>query len=577
VSTKEKEYDFDIDGFVNYKDSTGTKLKTNIAAKKINLNILEPYLDGVFSQVNGSAHTKLTISSEDENKISIIGDVLVDTGSFKVAFTQCKYQITNQTVRFGKDEIDLGILRLKDTLNNTGAASGKIYHQFFRDFSFDNIRVETSKLLLLNTTKNDNSQFYGNVIGNAVMTLDGPLTDLQMNIDGQPSNLDSSHIYLPTGETSKETSKIDYLEFVQFGSEMDKPILGDKSTNIKVNMNITANPACKVDVILDETTGDIIKGQGNGKLNIKVGSTEPLSIRGRYDISKGEYTFNFQKLVKKPFTLSRGSISWNGDPYLAIIDIDAEYLAKKVDVSSITQTPNIKRKEDITIISSLKGNLMKPVISFEFKLPENSDLNRDFYTSRKLADFKNNENEMFKQVASLLLVNSFLTGDQGFLAGFSSLNIATSTIGGILSGFLTNIFNKQLERATKGIVSINIDINPTVDLQSTAKQLQANMSAGLKFFLSNRLNMMVGGNLDYNNPYLQNSNPLTRDITLEWLLNKDGTVRVVGFSKSNTDIISNQRNRSGVQLSYRKDFDKLSDLFKRRKKVGMVDSANGGK
>ncbi len=103
------------------------------------------------------------------------------------------------------------------------------------------------------------------------MTLDGPLTDLQMNIDGQPSNLDSSHIYLPTGETSKETSKIDYLEFVQFGSEMDKPIFGDKSTNIKVNMNITANPACKVDVILDETTGDIIKGQGNGKLNRQCG------------------------------------------------------------------------------------------------------------------------------------------------------------------------------------------------------------------------------------------------------------------------------------------------------------------
>ncbi|RYF90528.1 MAG: hypothetical protein EOO03_03525 [Chitinophagaceae bacterium] len=567
VGANEGDNIFAIDGFYNFKDSTGNRMRTNVLAEKITLNLLEPYLNTIFSKINGVATTKGMVLQETDGDMTVIGDLQIDSGSFKVAFTQCLYRIANETISFKKDLIDIGSLSLRDTLNNSGTASGKLYHKFFKDFRFENIRVETQKMLVLNTTKKDNSRFYGNVIGSALLTMEGPITGLKMNIDGQPSIFDSSHIYLNTNATTRESSKIDYIDFIQFGTEMDKPAGTNKATDIFVNMNITANPACKVDVILDEETGDIIKGQGNGTLNIRVGTTEPLSIRGRYDITRGEYTFNFQTFVQKPFTLSRGSITWNGDPMLAIIDIDAEYLAKNVDVSSITQSTGIKRKEDINIISNLSGNLTQPEISFEFRLPENSELNRDYYTTRKLADFKNNENEMFKQVASLLLVNAFITDGQGFLTAGSTFNIATSTIGGVLSGFLTSVFNKELERATNGVISTYIDINPTVDLESTARQLQANVRAGLKFFLSSRVNVIVGGNLDYNNPFLQQTGLLTPDVRLEWLVNKDGSIRVVGFSKTSADFISSQRNRSGVQLSYRKDFDKLSDIFRKRKPV----------
>ena len=87
--------------------------------------------------------------------------------------------------------------------------------------------------------------------------------------------------------------------------------------------------------------------------------------------------------------------------------------------------------------------------------------------------------------------------------------------------------------------------------------------------------MLVGGNLDYNNPnYVQQKGLLTPDITIEWLINKDGTVRVVGFNKSSIDFTFNQRNRSGLQLSYRKDINKISDIFKSRKKIAEEDRIN---
>ena len=63
----------------------------------------------------------------------------------------------------------------------------------------------------------------------------------------------------------------------------------------------------------------------------------------------------------------------------------------------------------------------------------------------------------------------------------------------------------------------------------------------------------------------------TPDITIEWLLNKDGSLRVVGFNRTSIDITSGQRNRSGVQLSYRKDFNNFTDIFKSRKRIRAIE------
>ncbi len=571
ASADEKDYVFDIDGIYNPKDSTGIPLEVNINAGKLNLDILQPYLSTIFSEMKGIGTGKFKIAG-GKNQTSIIGDATITGGGFKVAYTQVKYLFDNQVIHFGNDFIDIGTLSIKDTLNNTGTVSGKMYHKFFQEFSFENMRFSTNKMLLLNTTKKDNQQFYGNVMGKATMTLNGDIANMKMNIDGEPSADDSSHIYLPIGN-AKESSAIDYIDFIQFGTLMENNANNREVANMLVDMNLTANPACKVDVILDAETGDVIKGEGNGLLNIRVGTKEPLSIRGSYELTKGEYTFNFQTFLRKPFTLSRGSITWNGDPLLALIDMEAEYLAKNVDVSSITVNNSIRRQEDIFIISHLSGNLKTPIISFEFKLPEKSELNRDYYAVKKLADYRNNENEMNKQVASLLLFNQFIGNDQNLINGNSTLAIATSTIGGVVSGWVTNLFNRALERATNGFLSTEIDINPSLNVQQVNK-LQANVRARFRLQLLKNVLLFIGGNLDYNNPasQLYSKGVITPDISLEWLLNKDGSIRVVGFNRTTIEITTGQRNRFGVQVSYRKNVDKILDIFRSKRRLQELDS-----
>jgi hypothetical protein len=564
---------FEVEGHYNYKDSSEKQLLTSIKGKKINLSLLEPYLGDVFSQLEGEATTDLVISGGPNNR-QIIGNAMINNGILKSEFTQVRYFVKQQPIVFKADEIDFNFISISDSLKNTATVNGKITHHFFDDFEFKNLVVESDKLSLLNTTKRDNAQFYGNIIGSAKMNLNGKLNNLKLNITGEPMSVDSSQIYISTSD-QMETNTVNYIDFVKFGKELKEKPSAEK-TNILISLNIKANPACKVDVILDEETGDVIKGQGNGNFAITFGNVEPLKIRGNYALTKGKYTFNFQTFLTYPFTLNRGNISWNGDPYQALIDIDANYDAENVDLSVLSSNNGFVQKTNIKIIAHLSGVLQKPTVKFDFELPENSEARRNDIIVKRLAEFKNDENEMNKQVASLLLFNTFIIGNQNFLTQGNASSLITNTIGGMVSSLLTTFFNKELEKATKGILSTYININPTLDLQKSASSLQANIRAGLKILLNKRLVMLVGGNLDYNNPtytqQLEKKGLLTPDITIEWAINKDGSLRVVGFNRSSIDFTLNQRNRSGLQLSYRKDMNKITDIFKSRKRIAAEDS-----
>jgi hypothetical protein len=60
-------------------------------------------------------------------------------------------------------------------------------------------------------------------------------------------------------------------------------------------------------VILDELTGDIIQANGHGNLKMQTGTDGNFNITGRYDIDRGNYNFNFQSLLRKPFKLREGT------------------------------------------------------------------------------------------------------------------------------------------------------------------------------------------------------------------------------------------------------------------------------
>jgi hypothetical protein len=57
---------------------------------------------------------------------------------------------------------------------------------------------------------------------------------------------------------------------------------------------------------------------------------------------------------------------------------------------------------------------------------------------------------------------------------------------------------------------------------------------------------------------IQNSNTQwLPNLNIEFVLSKDKKLRLIIFNKTTLDVSFGRRNRQGVSISYRKDFDKL--------------------
>ncbi len=125
---------------------------------KFPIHFLEKYLSETFSGMKGIASGQLNISGAAKDP-KVTGSVLLNDAALTVNYTRCRYNFqNNSTIKFSKDEMDFGTLKLIDTLHNTATVTGKLYHTFFDNFFFD-LHFKTDKkngnpgkFVLLNTT-----------------------------------------------------------------------------------------------------------------------------------------------------------------------------------------------------------------------------------------------------------------------------------------------------------------------------------------------------------------------------------------------------------------------------------------
>ena len=227
-----------------------------------------------------------------------------------------------------------------------------------------------------------------------------------------------------------------------------------------------------------------------------------------------------------------------------------------------------QQKSDLIIVAHLTNTLKAPKITFEFEFPENkqNEFSRDPVLVENLKKFSKDENEQNRQVASLLLFNTFINDDNSGGFGTSTANFLSGTAGQVISGFLNGQLTKVFQKLFKDpTITPYITFNSTYNLTSTEliNALEASGNFGFKkTYINGRLIISLGGNIDYNNPYIlqarQTNVLLTPDITLEYLLTTDGKLRIVGFNRTVVDATLGQRNRTGVRLSYNRDFDKFT-------------------
>lgn len=608
--SENKDYNFDLKGIYQLGDSTKEEnidIFTNLKDTKIDL--LQPYLSSVFSDVSGLVTGVLRIKGPAKSP-NYLGSIHLMDASMRVKYTNVVYRIPDANIELKEDRIDFGAFTFIDKNNNKAQITkGILYHQSFNNLSFD-FAMNTPKLMVLATNNSGGDPYYGTVIAKASMTFKGPLEDMQMNIEAEPA--DSSSLVINT-KSGKESGQADFVVWKVYGREM-QALKSFNDNNLTVNLNLTANNYANVYVILDEVTGDIIQATGSGNLKIRATTDGEFTISGRYDIDHGNYNFNFESLLKKPFALREDAnnyIQWSGDPEKATIKIDAEYEAENVRFADLGLGLNnmtfsndkdiLRYRGKVLVIASLTDELLSPQIKFRIELPPNSPIKNDEGALQLLRAIQSDENELNKQVAFLVVFNSFgplsNSPNQSSIANNAFEGIVVGSISGVLSNTLSRQFSNVFQKIFKDkSIKVNFDAQlysganaltststgTTVPTGTTSAfnidRTNLNLSVGKSLF-NERLTFTLGSAVDFGLNTTQQVNqaktlPFLPDVNAEWKITPDGKLALTFFYRDSYNFLavsSNgtngvRQNRTGAAISYRREFETLGELLESSKK-----------
>lgn len=584
-------YLFGIKGKLNLKDSISDQIDTDIDIKNVKLSLLQKYLGIVFSDLQGVGNGKLRLKGK-LNEPDLIGDVKVSKGKFTVAYTNCTYTLEDPTISFKPDQIDFGTIQLKDAYGNPATLKGSLEHHFFSRFSY-NISATSKKMLVLNTRKENNGLFYGKAIAKFNFSFTGPESEMKMAISGAP--VDSSNIDILTSSSSKQTADVDYILWKTYGKEM-RSDSSSYSSNMLIDLDLTASPLLRMNVILDELTGDIISGIGNGNLKIHTGTKDNLTMLGRYNIESGSYNFNFQDIFKKPFKLVGGGnsyISWTGDPYDAEINIDAVYLAEKVRMSTLFTDPSsstvsgvssdvLREISDVEVRCNLSGTLSKPNPAFQIVIPQNSSVKNNATIDSKLKTINRDALEVSKQATYLIVFKSFAP-QAAVVASDLNSELINNTISGVINGILSSSVQNFFSKVLGAAVDVNLNYSRTLMSAAGANAAVGNQNnfrenvslQFIKSLLNDKLVITFGSDFNFSsvggNAFSGNTQSFLflPDVSAEYKITPDGKFRTSFFYRSSFDLLSTsgKRDRTGGNVSFRTEFDRIFEKKKKKTEI----------
>ena len=536
--------------------------------KDFPLKLFEFLIDDIVDNTQGNMQGRLDITKVD-NKPNFDGDIQIRDGGLKVNYLNTTYSLGTQPVKINNNIINVAGIQLKDELGNLATLSGGIQHDHFKNFRLD-AGVSSNRFLVLKTTKEQNPDYYGTVVGNMVARFHGPFNMIDIDVQGTTAR--PSALYIPISQATTTTTDRLVRFRPQVNTNQDtlksKRILAARG--VSVGIDLTVNNDAEVSLIFDEKKGDILKGVGNGVLQMRFERSGDITMYGNYEVDRGEYLFTLFGVVNKPFSIKQGgTIQWNGDPIGAIIDLDAEYKGLTSNLINLLpeyenslQSGELRTQANIDLGMHLYGELFKPEISFNIEIP-NLTGNLRSIVDQKLNLLKSDQNALNQQVLGLMVWGSFLPPNQLV----ASSGVIGSTINN-LSQFVSSQLSLLVENALKELVADNnvisgfdFDVNyynntNAVDINNLSIFDEVNINLGPKFF-EDRLSVGVGANF-------VNSTLFDRLITphfeVEYALTKDRRLKIRAYARKD-DISQGQlKDRIGGGISWRKEFDSIEDF-----------------
>ncbi len=536
------------------------KMDIEITLSKMRVNILKPYLSKVFSDLNGLATGKLHLGGTAQ-ALELDGDLDVQKASFMVDYLQTRYSFTDKII-IEKNKILFNNVTAYDENGNKALINGYIFGNRLKEWSM-NISIAARNLLCLNTTSKDNSLFYGRAVATGNIAISGMVPNLKMNINARTEKGTQFNIPL---NTTQEITEIPFIVYRGKGAqtaqkENIQPSVNPQLSAMELNFELTVTPDAEAQIIFDPKIGDVIKGRGNGNIKMEISTNGRFRMYGDYVIEEGDYLFTLQNVINKRFRVERGgTVSWNGDPKDANLNIKAIYPVKtSLYELLVDATEQYKRRIPIECQIFLTDKLMNPTIRYDIYLPTAEDELRN-----KVKNAINTQEELSKQFLSLLILNTFMPSVERSTGGMgisTPTGLGSASVGVTGSELLSNQLSNWLSQLSRD-VDIGVNYRPGDEIST--QQVEVALSTQL---LNDRItingNLDVGGNEMVANNATNTSN-IAGDFVVDIKLNESGTLKLKAFNRANNRILYDYAPYTqGIGISYSEQFNSFGELLKR--------------
>ena len=530
-----------------------------------NVAFLKPYMVAFTGDVQGEMSGKATLFG-NFHTINLEGDLMVDTLRFLVDYVNCYYTTSNAPIHIIPDYIEIGGIPIHDRDGHEAIFSGWLKHDAFHRPEFNFAITDAHDFLAYDTNPTINPYWYGTIYGNGACFVEGGpgMVQVKVNMSSAPhskftfvmSDDEQAVGYnfitfrdrnAPAkSETEQEPDTLDLI-LSQLQQKVKQEEVSEPSGYL-IDLQGDITPDLALTVVMDPVGGDRIKATGNGHMRLTYNNNGELGTYGKYTLDKGTYNFTLQDVIIKDFTIRDGSsISFQGDPYAATLDLEAVYSlnANIRDLDeSFGQDPDLNRTNvPVHALLKAKGIISQPDISFDLEFPS---LTTD--ADRKIKSIISTDEMMNRQIIYLLALNRFYTPEYMGRTSNSQNEILTSVASSTIAGQLSNILGKM---------SDNLSIAPNVRTdRGDFSDVEVDVALSSQL-LNNRL--LFNGNFGYrDNTYNTSNTNFIGDFDLEYLLNSKGTFRLKAYNHFNDQnyYLRNALTTQGVGIVWKHDFDK---------------------
>lgn len=534
------------------------------------VKLAQPFLHTLFRDLGGTALGTLRLTGR-LNAPVLTGNIDVTNGQLTFIYLGTTYTFSDR-IRFLEDRIALQNITVRDPQGNTGVVNGSIFEKGFQDMRLE-LNASFRKLQVLNTTRKDNELYFGQAYATGTALVRGPADNLFINVTARSEA--GTRISLPFDNAAK-AEQASYIKFVNRNlpdTARTKAVATTTTaqtdiSGIRLNMNLDITPDAYLEMLLDESTGDIIRGTGTGQLRLNIDTRGDFNMYGQVEIVRGAYNFTLQGLVNKEFVVRPGgTIAWNGDPLAGEMNVTATYTQRTSLAPVLATSTSVV---PVTAVMNLTGPLLQPIIRLNLEFNDiPSSLEGDL--APFLSALRNDEQELNRQVFSLVVFRQLTPiGSLAVTRLQGENNAIGNSLGQIIStqlGLLTSQIDPNLE--------ISFNLNGLTSEQLQALQVRLSYS-----FLNGRLRVTREGGFG-NNALPTGSTPpggvplptaqssLIGDLSLEYYLRPDGKFRAkLRYETTPRDLIASQltnQARAGLSLLHTEQFDSMRELFARKR------------